>query len=80
MPLCQILTAEQKQRIDRGLAEIDLRSIVQRDNRIAARARHPHMMSAGRQIDLAGLDRLAIDGLVRAPARCPCKMFGKNSW
>src|ERR1700687_4454306 len=56
-----------KQRIDGGLAEIDRRPVVESDHDIGAVARDAHMAAALREIDLAGLDDLAIDGFVRRP-------------
>ena len=56
-----------EQRIDRGLAEIDRRAVVERDHGAAVAPRDRHVAAAGREIDRAGTDRLAV-ARPRAPA------------
>ena len=53
-----------EQRVDRGFAEIDRRSVIERDLRIHAMFHDAHVAAARREIDLARLDRLAVHGLV----------------
>ena len=67
-----------EQRIDRRLAEIDRRPVVEHDHRGAAAARHPHVPSARREINRAGQDRFAVHRLMHRPAARPRKMLGKN--
>ena len=49
-----------KQRVDRRLAEIDQRPVVDRDHGDAVAARDLHVLAAGRDIDGAGIDLLAV--------------------
>ncbi len=67
-----------EQRVDGGPAEIDERPVVQRDRRCAVAPRDRHVAAAGREIDRAGRDRLAVDRLMAgAPARAR-EMLGEN--
>ena len=56
-----------KQRIDRRLAEIDRRAVVERDHGDAVAAGDAHVHAAGRDIDGAGIDLFAVRRLVRRP-------------
>ena len=56
-----------EQRIDRRLAEVDHRAIKDCNRGLAATPIHPHVLSAGRNVNLTGADRLAIDPFVRDP-------------
>ena len=71
-----------EQRIDGGLAEIDRRAVIERDRDVRAAAHDAHVAAAGREIDLARLDDLAVDGLMRRAclrprARCSARMVVK---
>ena len=67
-----------EQRIDRGLAEIHRRAVVERDRRLGAVAHDPHVAAARREIDAARLDDLAVHRLVRRPAAGARQMLGEN--
>src|SRR5262249_17825072 len=54
-----------EQRIDGGLAEIDRRPVIERNDRIAVATHDPHVAPATRQVDAAGADDLAIARLAR---------------
>src|SRR5215210_1383338 len=56
-----------EQRVDRRLAEIDRWPVIKRDYGLGPLADHPHVARARRDIDLARLDDLAIDGFVGRP-------------
>ena len=78
MPPCQTSIAEVNKRIDRGLAEIDRRPVIERDRGFRAVAHDAHVAAARREIDLARLDDLAVDGLMRRPAAGARQMLGEN--
>ena len=67
-----------EQRIDRRLAEIDLRSVIESDDRIRTRARNAHMAAARSEIDLPCPDDLTIDRLVSSTAARARQMLGEG--
>ena len=67
-----------EQRIDRRLAEIHQRAVVDRDHGRAVAARDLHVLAAGRDIDGAGVDLFAVDRLAHRPLGDAGEMLGKD--
>ena len=77
-PLLPDTDGRLEQRIDRGLAEVDLRTIVERDHDVGPVLHHTHVLAAGGDVDLSGLDHFAIDGFMRRPLARARQVFGQN--
>ncbi len=71
-----------EERIDCRLAEIHRGTVVECDRGVGAMTHNAHVLAARREIDAAGLDRLAVDGLMRRLAararRCPARLVGEG--
>ena len=67
-----------KQRIDRGLAVMHRRAVVEHDHRGAVAARDLHVPAAGREIDVPGQHRLAVDRLAHRLGAGAGQMLGED--